>query len=89
MYWLSRLGRENIEYEEEDPPVMDFLKEREILAMFEVSRSKKRCKNGIARSLSPAEDSRQHYITVVSGLSTICSRSPSREVLRINIRSLL
>lgn len=35
MYWLSRLGRENIEYEEEDPPVNDFLTEREILDMFE------------------------------------------------------
>ena len=34
MYWVSRLGRENIEYKEEDPPVNDFLTEKEILKMF-------------------------------------------------------
>jgi len=35
MYLLSRLGRENIEYKEEDPPVNEFYTEPEILAMFE------------------------------------------------------
>jgi ubiquinone/menaquinone biosynthesis C-methylase UbiE len=35
MYLLSRYGRENIEYKEEDPPVNDFYTEAEILAMFE------------------------------------------------------
>jgi len=35
MYWLSRLGRENIEHKEEDPPVNEFYTEREILAMFD------------------------------------------------------
>jgi ubiquinone/menaquinone biosynthesis C-methylase UbiE len=35
MYTLSRLGRENIEYKEEDPPVNDFYTEQEILAMFQ------------------------------------------------------
>jgi ubiquinone/menaquinone biosynthesis C-methylase UbiE len=35
MYLLHRLGRENIEYKEEDPPVNEFLTEKEILAMFE------------------------------------------------------
>lgn len=35
MYWLSRLGRENIEHKELDPPVNDFLAERDIEAMFE------------------------------------------------------
>jgi ubiquinone/menaquinone biosynthesis C-methylase UbiE len=35
MYWLHHLGRENIEYKEEDPPVNEFYTEREILAMFE------------------------------------------------------
>jgi hypothetical protein len=35
VYWLSRLGRENIEYKEEDPPITDFLTEKDILAMFE------------------------------------------------------
>lgn len=35
MYFLHRLGRENIEYKEEDPPVNEFLGEREIEAMFE------------------------------------------------------
>jgi 2-polyprenyl-3-methyl-5-hydroxy-6-metoxy-1,4-benzoquinol methylase len=35
MYWLSRLGRENIEYKEEDPPVTNFLTEKEILLMFD------------------------------------------------------
>jgi len=35
MYLLHRLGRENIEYKEEDPPVNEFLTENEILAMFE------------------------------------------------------
>jgi 2-polyprenyl-3-methyl-5-hydroxy-6-metoxy-1,4-benzoquinol methylase len=35
MYWLSRLGRENIEHEEKDPPVTDFLTEAEIRAMFQ------------------------------------------------------
>jgi ubiquinone/menaquinone biosynthesis C-methylase UbiE len=35
MYWLSRFGRENIEFKEEDPPVNDFLTEAEILAMFD------------------------------------------------------
>lgn len=34
MYWLSRLGRENIEFKAEDPPVNDFLTEAEILSMF-------------------------------------------------------
>jgi len=34
MYLLSGLGKENIEYKEEDPPVNEFYKEREILAMF-------------------------------------------------------
>jgi ubiquinone/menaquinone biosynthesis C-methylase UbiE len=34
MYLLNRLGRENIEYKEEDPPVIDFLTERQIIAMF-------------------------------------------------------
>ena len=31
---LHRWGRENIEHKEEDPPVNEFLTEREILAMF-------------------------------------------------------
>jgi ubiquinone/menaquinone biosynthesis C-methylase UbiE len=35
MYLLSRLGRENIEYKEEDPPVNEFYTEDEILDMFE------------------------------------------------------
>jgi ubiquinone/menaquinone biosynthesis C-methylase UbiE len=35
MYWISLLGRENIEFREEDPPVNDFLTEKEILSMFE------------------------------------------------------
>ncbi len=34
MYWVSRLGRENIEFREEDPPVTRFYTEHEILAMF-------------------------------------------------------
>lgn len=34
MYMLNRLGRENIEYKEEDPPVNEFYTEKEILAMF-------------------------------------------------------
>jgi ubiquinone/menaquinone biosynthesis C-methylase UbiE len=34
MYVLSRLGKENIEYKEEDPPVNEFYTEAEILAMF-------------------------------------------------------
>jgi ubiquinone/menaquinone biosynthesis C-methylase UbiE len=34
MLLLHRLGRENIEYKEQDPPVNDFMTEREILAMF-------------------------------------------------------
>lgn len=35
MHVLHRLGRENIEFKEEDPPVNEFLTEQEILAMFE------------------------------------------------------
>jgi ubiquinone/menaquinone biosynthesis C-methylase UbiE len=35
MFWLSRWGRENIEYKEEDPPVNEFYTEPEVLAMFE------------------------------------------------------
>ena len=35
MHLLSRLGRENIEYKEEDPPVTDFYTESEILDMFD------------------------------------------------------
>ena len=35
MYWLSRLGRENIEHVEEDPPTNEFYTESEILAMFD------------------------------------------------------
>jgi ubiquinone/menaquinone biosynthesis C-methylase UbiE len=34
MYLLHHIGRENIEYKEEDPPVNEFYTEREILAMF-------------------------------------------------------
>lgn len=34
MYLLHNLGRENIEYKEEDPPVNQFYTEQEILAMF-------------------------------------------------------
>jgi ubiquinone/menaquinone biosynthesis C-methylase UbiE len=34
MYFLSRIGKENIEYKEEDPPVNEFYRECEILAMF-------------------------------------------------------
>jgi hypothetical protein len=34
MYFLSRFGRENIEYREEDPPVNEFYTEKEILSMF-------------------------------------------------------
>jgi ubiquinone/menaquinone biosynthesis C-methylase UbiE len=35
MYWLSRLGRENIEFKQQDPPVTEFNTERQILALFE------------------------------------------------------
>ncbi len=34
MYWISRLGHENVEYKEEDPPVIDFLTEDTIQKMF-------------------------------------------------------
>jgi ubiquinone/menaquinone biosynthesis C-methylase UbiE len=34
MYLVHKLGRENIEYKEEDPPVNEFYTEAEILAMF-------------------------------------------------------
>jgi ubiquinone/menaquinone biosynthesis C-methylase UbiE len=34
MYALNRLGRENIEYKEEDPPVNEFYTEAEVLAFF-------------------------------------------------------
>jgi hypothetical protein len=34
MYWLHHLGRENIEYKEEDPPVNEFYTEVEFVAMF-------------------------------------------------------
>lgn len=35
MYMIHRLGRENIEFKEDDPPVNEFYTEQEILAMFE------------------------------------------------------
>ena len=35
MYLISRLGRENIEFKEQDPPVTDFYTDREILDLFE------------------------------------------------------
>ena len=35
MYFLSRLGRENIEYKEEDPPVNEFYTDEEVLSFFE------------------------------------------------------
>jgi len=35
MYFLSKLGRENIEFQEEDPPVNEWHTDREILGMFE------------------------------------------------------
>ncbi len=35
MHLLSRLGRENIEFQEQDPPVTDFYSDREILRLFE------------------------------------------------------
>jgi SAM-dependent methyltransferase len=34
MFWLSKYGKENIEFKEEDPPVNDFLTEKEILLFF-------------------------------------------------------
>ena len=34
MYVISRVGRENIEFKEEDPPVTDFYTDSEILALF-------------------------------------------------------
>jgi ubiquinone/menaquinone biosynthesis C-methylase UbiE len=34
MYLLHRLGRENIEFKEQDPPVTEFYTENEIVAMF-------------------------------------------------------
>ena len=35
MYLIHHLGRENIEYKEEDPPVNEFYTEREILDFFQ------------------------------------------------------
>lgn len=35
MYYLSKYGRENIEFKEEDAPITHFLREDEALAMFE------------------------------------------------------
>jgi ubiquinone/menaquinone biosynthesis C-methylase UbiE len=35
MYVLNKIGRENIEYKEEDPPVNEFYTEAEILGMFD------------------------------------------------------
>lgn len=35
MLLLSRLGRENIEFEDADPPVTDFMREHEILGLFD------------------------------------------------------
>jgi hypothetical protein len=35
MYVIHRLGRENIEFKEDDPPVNEFYTEDEILAMFQ------------------------------------------------------
>jgi SAM-dependent methyltransferase len=35
MYWVSRIGHENIEFKSDDPPVTDFLTEAEVLSMFE------------------------------------------------------
>lgn len=35
MLLLSRLGRENIEFEDADPPVTEFMREREILDLFD------------------------------------------------------
>jgi SAM-dependent methyltransferase len=34
MYLISRLGRENIEFREQDPPVTEFYRDREILDLF-------------------------------------------------------
>jgi ubiquinone/menaquinone biosynthesis C-methylase UbiE len=34
MQFVSRLGRENIEFKDQDPPVTDFMTEQEILSMF-------------------------------------------------------
>jgi hypothetical protein len=35
MYLLHHLGRENIEYKEEDPPVNEFYTEKQILSFFQ------------------------------------------------------
>jgi ubiquinone/menaquinone biosynthesis C-methylase UbiE len=35
MYLISRLGRENIEFQEEDPPVTQFYSDREVLGLFQ------------------------------------------------------
>jgi ubiquinone/menaquinone biosynthesis C-methylase UbiE len=34
MYYISKYGKENIEFKEQDPPVTDFLTEEEIVPMF-------------------------------------------------------
>lgn len=47
MYIVSRLGRENIEFSANDPPVTDFLSENEVLMMFE--------------GYEIAETAREHY----------------------------
>ena len=33
-YWVSRLGRQNVEFDDEDPPVTDYMREEQILSMF-------------------------------------------------------
>jgi 2-polyprenyl-3-methyl-5-hydroxy-6-metoxy-1,4-benzoquinol methylase len=53
MYWLSRFGRENIEFKEEDPPVNEFYTEAEILAMFDGFRIAEAAR-GDARALPVA-----------------------------------
>src|SRR5919106_3264413 len=35
MYAINRLGRENIEYKEEDPPINDFFTDEEVLGFFQ------------------------------------------------------
>ena len=47
MYALHRLGRENIEHSDEDPPINDFLTEAEVLRLF--------------RGFEIVERAREHY----------------------------
>jgi ubiquinone/menaquinone biosynthesis C-methylase UbiE len=84
MYLVHKLGRENIEYKEEDPPVNEFYTEAEILAMLAAFASWKPFRSTTARCRCGGMAPRRGCIRMSSCLSTTCCQSQSPNALPTN-----